>query len=140
MQDMNFETLGLLAERLASGRVVCNIDIVGGLGGEAVQADWGKHCGASYLLALSVILRMQPYIQRVIEEQIPWAQEHFGLLMQVTIAFDDGMRVTICCSRMARMLESQFIASEENPDTLTVPMERIRDALQSYAHEIFAQH
>ncbi len=139
MQDMKFETLGLLAERLASGRVVCNIDIVGGLGGEKVQADWGKHCGASYLLALSVILRMQPYIQRVIEEQMPWAQEHFGLLMEVTIACDDGMRVTICCSRMARMLESQFISSERDPDTLTVPMERIRDALQRYAHEIFAQ-
>ena len=42
MQDMNFETLGLLAERLPNGRVVCNIDIVGGLGGETVQADWGR--------------------------------------------------------------------------------------------------
>ena len=136
---MNFETLGLLAERLASGRVVCNIDIVGGLGDRRVQADWGKHCGASYLLALSVILRMQPYIQRIIDEQIPWAQEHFGLLMELTIACDDGTRVTICCSRMARMLESQFFASQRDPDTLTVPMERIRDALQRYAHEIFAQ-
>lgn len=140
MQDMNFETLGLLAERLASGRVVCNIDIVGGLGGEKVQADWGRHCGASYLLALSVILRMQSYIQAIIDEQIPWAQEHFGLLMQATITCDDGTSVFIHCSRMARMLEDQFFVSEKDLDTLTLPMERIRDALQSYAHEIFAQH
>ena len=137
MQDMKFETLGLLAERLPNGHVVCNIDIVGGLGGEEVQADWGRHCGASYLLALSVVLRMQSYIQAIIDEQIPWAQEHFGLLMEATITCDDGTIVNIHCSRMARMLEAQFIASENDPDTLTLPMERIRDALQSYVHEIF---
>lgn len=137
MQDMQFETLGLLAERLPNGRVVCNIDIVGGLGGARVEPDWGQHCAASYLLALSVILRMQSYIQTIIDEQIPWAQDHFGVLMQATITCDDGTSVFIHCSRMARMLEGQFIASEKDPDTLTVPMERIKSALESYAHEIF---
>ena len=137
MQDAQFEAFGLLAERLADGRTVCNIEIIGGLAGLYVSPEWGRHCGPSFLMALSVVVPMTNYVQHILDKELPWVKDQQGELMFATIMLDDGLRVPLHISRMSRMLENEFIAAAKDPNTLTLPMQTIKDALRAYAHQIY---
>ncbi len=137
LEDSHFERYGLLAERLANGKTVCNIAVIGGLAGMAVPPVWNADCTPRFLLALSVVVRMMAVPDEENSIMAPSFTHRYRSLVRATNTLDDGTRVTPWHTAIARKFETQYLAAAKDENTLTIPIETIKHALLTYMHELY---
>jgi hypothetical protein len=130
----SFTKFGLLAERTPEG-ISCNLRIIGGLGGITVEPQWGTRCTSAYLLALTIVRHLTELPS---EAEAPMAQhvtEHFKRLPRATHMLDDGTTVTPWQTRLAHRLAQEHIYSAPDPHSLSLPVDRLLEALAKYVRE-----
>lgn len=119
---LSFLRLGLLAERRADGHAVANVKVIGGLGGQHVEPDWGRRTMASYLLALTVVKLMLTYPDQRNCALAPYLTSAFRRLPQGSQLLDDGHRVTPWETQLAQALADAIVYPSPDSQSLSIPM------------------
>lgn len=129
----SFLTLGLLAELTPEeGSRVCNLPLIGGLGGVPVEPQWGVMNSNAFLMALSVVHALTtPGPTGVIPLESCFTQTYRDLV-QATTLLDDGTEVTPWQTAMANWLAANFIYPADPQEPLSLPLAALEHALGQY--------
>jgi hypothetical protein len=129
----SFLTLGLVAELTPEdGSRVCNLPLIGGLGGLPVEPQWGVMNANGFLMALSVVHALTtPGPTGAIALQSCFTRAYCELV-QATTLLDDGTEVTPWQTAMANWLAAHYIYPANPLEPLTLPMVTLQEALGQY--------